>query len=105
MATGATSLAVRNIAANAQVGLLFHGERSRRSGRVLRIQGRANFRPGIRHAAILRFAPKYYLSLGAIRDRLAHRRLASLRSRYHRQTPPGGMIEVMPESAEFLPAP
>ena len=104
MATGASSLAVRNVAANAQIVLLFHGERSQRSGQVLRIQGRANFRKGIRHPAILRFAPKYYLSLGAIRDMLAHWRQVPLSRRYHRQTPEGGLIEVVPESAEFLPA-
>ena len=103
MGTGAATLAVRNISARAGVVLLFDAERRGKSDRILRITGHATVRrdtPTLR--VLLRMAMKYFLSPGGMRSELAHFRKWGLRRRYYAQGKPA-VIEVVPETAEFLP--
>jgi hypothetical protein len=103
MGTGQATLTVRNVAAHPNVDLLFDGERRGGSERVLRISGAAVCHkeyPNLR--LVLRFAMKHYLTPGGLRSELAHWRKWRLRQRYYGQGKPA-VIEVMPETAEFLP--
>jgi uncharacterized pyridoxamine 5'-phosphate oxidase family protein len=108
MTTRDRSPAVRNICAHPEVALLFHGERRRRSGRVMLLRGRAAFTPG--RSAIASILPlsiaKYYLSPGGLWDTLANLRRFLVRGRYYAErADQGGVIEITAESAEFLPQP
>jgi hypothetical protein len=90
---------------NPEVVLLFHGERGRRRGRVLRIRGRATFRTERTICAPIYAlsAIRYYLSPGGMANTVRNRRKFGVRARYYgERAGEGGVIEVIPESAEFV---
>lgn len=98
---------VRNIAAHPSVVLLFHGERTG-DRRVLRVHGIATFRKeaGLKRKIVGQMIPKYYVAPGALRHMLRHLRKLPLMARYYMErNEPAGLIEVVPERAEFLGAP
>ncbi len=106
MNTRAASPAARDIAANPNVVLLFDAERGRRSGQVLRIRGTARLRKSLGLRVLLRFAAKYHLSPGGLRNLLSHLGTLLVRVRYYgERTGEAGTLEVTPESFEFLPRP
>ena len=101
-----TSPTVRNIQACPRVVLLFEGDRGRHHDRCLRITGVARFREdaALTRSVALHAARKYYLSIPALLSTLRNaRRLAAMRR--YRAERASGMIEVVPETAEFLPVP
>ena len=106
MNNATTSPTVRNIAANPRVVLLFEADRGRRRDRCLRIRGAATFRQdaAIMRRVSLRAALKYQFSLPALLSTLRNARKLSVMKRYRAERS-SGMIEVVPESAEFLPMP
>jgi nitroimidazol reductase NimA-like FMN-containing flavoprotein (pyridoxamine 5'-phosphate oxidase superfamily) len=101
-----TSPTVRNIAANPRVVLLFEADCGRRRNRCLRITGVATFREdaSIMRRVSVRAALKYQFSLPALFSTLRNGRKLLTMKRY-RSERSSGMIEVAPESAEFLPMP
>ena len=101
------TLAARNVKADPRVSVLFEVEQDQSDRRVLRISGRASVRMDqkAQRSYNLRVVRKYILTLGGIRNELAHIRLFSLRSTYRAQGAEKGqpcVIEVIPEQAEFL---
>jgi hypothetical protein len=89
------------------LSVLFEVEQDRSPHRVLRISGRASVRTEqqAQRSYGLRAARKYLLTLGAIRNALAHIRQLPLRLNYIAQGVEKGqpcVIEVIPLEAEFL---
>ncbi len=106
MNTRAASPAARDIAANPHVVLLFHAERARRPGQVLRIRGTARLQKSLGLRVLLRFAAKYHFSPGGLRNLLSNLGTLLVRVRYYgERTGEAGTLEVTPESFEFLPRP
>lgn len=105
--TGAGSLTSRNIAGHPQMTLLFSGEGTGRSDRVLRLRATATFQPGLPPwRVLLRIAAKYYASPRALRVELRHRDKWAIRGRYYRQVKGGpGHLRITPTTAEFLSQP
>jgi general stress protein 26 len=101
-----TSPTVRNIQVRPRVVLLFEGDRGRRRDRCLRITGVATFREdaAVMRSVSMRAARKYYLSVPAFISNLRHARTLRAMRRYRAERT-SGMIEVVPETAEFLPLP
>lgn len=101
-----TSPTVRNIQVRPSVVLLFEADRGRRHDRCLRIRGVARFREDatLMRSVSLRAARKYYLSLSALLSTLRNARKLVAMRRYRAERA-SGMIEVVPETAEFLPIP
>lgn len=103
------TLAARNVRADPRVVLLLDVERDPDSRQVLRIHGRATWRPPREvMTAYPRLVSKYYLCPGGIRNSLRHRRQARFFPAYLAQgTRRGGpgWIEVIPERAELLLSP
>jgi hypothetical protein len=107
MSTRSENPIVRDLLRNPEVVLLFRGEGGRRH-RVLRVRGRATFRTdrSITLPVYTLSAVRYYLSPGGISNTFRNRRLFGVRTSYYRERAgEGGVIEVVPESAEFLPDP
>ncbi len=108
MTTRSENPIVRDLLRNPQVVLLFDGDRGRRQGRVLRVSGRATFRTD-RCTIVPIYAlsgVRYYLSPGGIANTLKNRHKFGVRTRYYTERAgEGGVIEVVPENAEFLKAP
>jgi uncharacterized pyridoxamine 5'-phosphate oxidase family protein len=108
MTTRSENPTVRDLKLNPEVLLLFDGERGVRRNRVLRIRGRASFRSE-RHILVPVFALsalRYYLSPGGMANTLRHRRKFGVRTHYYSERAgESGVIEVVPETAEFLPSP
>ena len=107
MTTRSENPTVRDLMRNPEVVLLFHGDRGRRRGRVLRIRGRATFRTVRTICAPIYAlsAIRYYLSPGGMTDTFRNRRKFAVRARYYgERAGEGGVIEVVPESAEFVTA-
>jgi len=107
MTTRSENPTVRDLMRNPEVVLLFHGERGRRRGRVLRIRGRATFRTERTICAPIYAlsAIRYYLSPGGMANTFRNRRKFGVRARYYgERAGEGGVIEVVPESAEFVTA-
>ncbi len=108
MTTRSENPTVRDLMRNPEVVLLFHAERGGGRDRVLQVRGRAAFRTE-RHILAPVFALsalRYYLSPGGIANTIRHRRKFGVRMRYYgERAGEGGVIEVIPESAEFLPSP
>jgi len=101
------TLAARNVKADPRVSVLFQVEQDRSSHRVLRIRGRASVQTDqrVQRSYNLRAARKYLLTLGGIRNHLAHIRQFPLRLHYAAQSAEKGqpcVIEVIPEAAEWL---
>jgi hypothetical protein len=102
-ATGQATLAARNAAAQPEIAVLLDGEARGRRERVLCLRGSATVRRELPDWRVLaRFALKYYLRGAA--SELRHARLWGLRRRYYGQGLPA-VIDFVPESAEWLPAP
>ena len=110
--TGETSPTGRGISVHPDVTLLFDGERGPRSSRLLRLRGRAVYRRERRIVVrvLLGLARKYYFTPPGLRNLLANAKKIPLTVRFYAE--PGweergkglGMImEVLPESLEFLP--
>jgi uncharacterized pyridoxamine 5'-phosphate oxidase family protein len=102
----------RGISVHPDVALLFDGERGLRSSRLLRVRGRAAFRGESRIAArvILGLARKYFLTRPGLRNLLAHARTLPVAVRFYADGWRGErgkglrvIMEVLPESFEFLP--
>ncbi len=106
MGTRAASPAARDIAANPDVVLLFHAERGRRRGQVLRIRGTARLRKSLRLRVLWGFAAKYHLSPGGLKNLASSLGTVLVRARYYGERAEGaGTLEVTPERFEFLPPP
>ncbi len=108
MTTRSENPTVRDLRRNPEVVLLFRGERGRRKGRVLRIRGRATFRtePRILAPIYALSGIRYYLSPGGIANTIRNRRKFGVRTAYYRERAgEGGVIEVVPGTAEFLQVP
>ena len=99
---------VRDLKQNPEVVLLLHGDRRKRPDRVLRIRGNATFRtePEI-VAAVQRLAlRRYYLSAGGLWNALRNvHRVKRMRQYYAERGGESGVIEVVPDTAEFLRLP
>ena len=108
MNNAATSPTARNIAAGSPVVLLFDADRGDERGRCLRVTGTARYIIDdrlLRNVA-MRALPKYYLSFGALRTALRHlNRLSAMRRYYAERGGGSGVIEVTPETAEFIEHP
>jgi hypothetical protein len=103
MSTRSENPTVRDLRRNPEVVLLFDV-----AGRVLRIRGRAAFRTERRVvvSVALLSALRYFASPGAIRSAWRNRGKWPLRAQYvDERTGDGGVIEVTPETAEFLKLP
>ena len=108
MAPRAASPAARHVSASPNVVMLFDGERrSRRRGvRVLRIGGRARLVRRLPLPVLWRFALKYHLSSGGLRNLVQNLRTLPVRVRYYgERAGEGGVLEVSPETVEFLEVP
>lgn len=107
IATGAESWTSRNVSRHPEITLLFSGEKSGRTDRVLRLRGTASVQRGLPPwRVLLRIAAKYYASPRALRVELRNTGKWHLRKRYYAQLKGGpGHIRVVPTIAEFLPRP
>lgn len=108
MAPRAGNPVVRDLTLNPEVALLFHGEQSRKPDRALRVRGQATFvrDPAVVQAVQRRALRRYYLSPGGFWNTLKHLRRAGIMRRYYGERGgDSGVIEVVPETAEFLPLP
>lgn len=106
MITGEGSPAVHHISAHPAMILLFDAERARPPNRVLRVRGRATVskEEGLRQMFVRRAARKYFLCPGGLWDMLTHFRKLRLWVRgYAGGRGRAAVIEVVPETAEFLP--
>lgn len=102
----------RGIFVHPDVALLFDGERGPPSSRVLRVRGRAVYRRerGTVARVLLGIARKYFLAASGLRNLWAHAKTVPPAVRFYaeRREEGGGqdlglIIEVVPESFEFLP--
>ena len=106
MGTRSGNPIVRDLIRNPEVVLLFARERGRRRDRVLRIRGRAVFIRGGPPLVYVRMALRYYLPPRGLWNWIRHVRLVPVTVRYYRERgDEGGLIEIVPEMAEFLPVP
>ena len=110
--TGELTPTGRSISVHPDVTLLFDGEGGPRSSRLLRVRGHAVYRreSGIVARVLLGLARKYFLTPPGLRNLLAHARKVPLAIRFYaepgwevRGQGVGLIIEVVPESFEFLP--
>jgi len=113
--TGETNPTSRGISAHPDVALLFDGERGSRSSRLLRVRGRAVFRreSAITGRVMLALARKYFLTRPGLRNLLAHAGTVPTTVRFYAEgwanvrkelgRAPAMILEVLPESFEFLP--
>jgi hypothetical protein len=106
MGARAESPAARNVVANPRAVLLFDTADGEPSDPVLRMTGTAVVKRGAAwQKQGLLFARKYILSPGDLRDTFANVSRLLDRVRYYAERGNAGMIEVTPESAEFLAKP
>ncbi|MCC6382275.1 MAG: nitroreductase family deazaflavin-dependent oxidoreductase, partial [Dehalococcoidia bacterium] len=107
MTTRSENPVVRDLLRNPAVVLLFHGEKLSDQRAVVRIRGQATFHTTRRETlpVYALAALRYYLSPGGIANTVRHWRQFRLSLRYKGERAGGGVIEVVPESAEFLPNP
>lgn len=104
-ATGAGTVAARNVGADDRVSVLLDAERAGPSSVVLRLWGTATVRPGLPSPmTFARLARKYYLAPGGARVELAHARQWPLRVRYYRQSE-GVVLAIAPGAAELVAVP
>ncbi len=110
--TAETTPTGRGICVHSDVSLLFDGERGPRSSRVLRVRGRAVYRRerGLVARVLLRIARKYFLAAPGLRNLWAHAKTVPPAVRFYAERREEGrgqvvglIIEVVPESFEFLP--
>ncbi len=109
---GEASPTGRGISVHPDVTLLFDCERGPPSNRLLRVRGQAVYRRerGIVARVLLGLARKYFLTPPGLRNLLANARLIPLWVRFYvepgweqRGRGLGIIMEVLPESVEFLP--
>ena len=108
MGTRAENPTVRDLMLNPEVVLLFHGERASRQNRVLRMRGRATFRTDrkVLIPVYALFVLKYWLSPGGLWNMISNRGKLALDRRYKgERSGGGGIVEVVPESSQFLRLP
>ena len=107
IATGMESWTSRNIDGRPELVLLFSGEGSGRTDRILRLRGTATVRRGLPPWRILlRIGAKYYTSPRALRAELANIRKWRFRTRYCGQAKGDpGHLRIVPTTAEFLSRP
>ena len=100
-------VASREAARHPEMVLLFSGEGSAQTDRVLRLRGTATFRRGLPPwGVLLRIVAKYYASPRALRVELRNIQKWRLRTCYYGQTKGGpGHLRVVPTTAEFLSRP
>jgi len=108
MSTRSENPTARDLIRNHEVVLLFHGEQSRGPARALRVRGRAVFRTGrgigIPVAALS--AVRYLLPPGGIWNTIINHRTFGVNLRYKdERAGEGGIIEIVPLTAEFLKLP
>ncbi|GHP01069.1 hypothetical protein KSF_111160 [Reticulibacter mediterranei] len=109
LGTSDRTLAVHNIKAHPQVSVLLAVEQDTNSPRTLRIKGKARLLTDqqTQRTYRLNIARKYFMTLGGVRNTLAHiHQIQPLR--YHIQNTEKGnpcIIEVIPEQAELLSNP
>jgi uncharacterized pyridoxamine 5'-phosphate oxidase family protein len=113
--TGETTPTSRGIAVHPDVSLLFDGERDPRSGRLLRVRGRAVFRTesGITARVMLALARKYFLTPAGLWNMATHAGRIPATVRFYVEgradvrkkigRGPAMILEVQPESFELLP--
>jgi hypothetical protein len=113
--TGESNLTWRGISARPNVALLFDDELGPRSGRLLRMRGRAVFRTEIATVGrvMLGLARKYFLTRPGLRNLRAYVRTVPAAVRFYAEGSaqarrelgrrPAMILEVLPESLEFLP--
>lgn len=113
--SGESSPTWRGIPARPDVALLFDDELGPRSNRLLRMRGRAAFRPEIAIVGrvLLGLARKYFLTRPGLRNLGAHVRTLPATVRFYAEGSakarkelgrgPAVILEVLPESFEFLP--
>jgi hypothetical protein len=113
--TGESSLTWRGISAHPNVALLFDDELGPSSGRLLRTRGRAVFRTEIAIVGrvMLGLARKYFLTRPGLRNLRAHVRTVPAAVRFYAEGSAKArkelgrrsavILEVLPESFEFLP--
>lgn len=104
MTTRSENPVVRDLLRNPSVVLLFHGEKLREQPAVLRIHGQALFHTTRRETLPVYSlaALRYYLSPGGIANTLRNWRQVRRSLRYKVERSGGGVIEVVPETAEFI---
>jgi len=98
----------RDIMRSGETALLFHAERGRSGGRALRVRGSARFRTDRRTVRLIALlsARKYFLSPGGAWNVVQNRGKLGLRGRYvGERAGEGGVVEVVPATAEFLRLP
>ena len=109
LGTSDRTLAAFNVKADPNVTLLFNVERAPDDRRLLRVRGRASLTtdPVTCKVYVRRVIYKYFMSWGGLTHMLRHARLWSIMRRYHGSGEKGNacVIEVSPESAEWLVAP
>ena len=108
MGTRRSNPTVRDLIENPEVVLLFHGERSRHPDGVLRMRGRATFRTerSARVPVYALAALRHYLAPGGIWNIVRNRHKRAVDARYKgERAGEGGVIEVVPETGEFLQLP
>jgi hypothetical protein len=107
MTTGTGTRAARNVAHHPGVTLLFRGEHTGMSQRMLRMRATATCRAGMPPWSVLvRIAAKYYLAPRALAVELRNAGKWALRMRYYASVEGGaGHLVVVPTAAEFVPAP
>ncbi len=110
--TANTTPAGRSIAVHPEVALLFDGEQDQRSDRIVRVRGHAIFRgeSGVGRRVMLGLARKYFFTWRGLHNLLAHARTVPVAVRFYAQgwreergTGLKAIMEVLPESVEFLP--
>lgn len=106
MTNGETSPTVRNIAADPRVVLMFDAGQSD-DGRCLRIAGTARFRSerSALTRTVRRELLKYHLAPAALLSDARHPGRIPSMLRYYLERRDGGVIEVSPSDAQFLPLP
>jgi hypothetical protein len=105
--TGPESRAGKNVARHPEVGLLFAGERTDETRRLLRARGNATRHHGLPPWRVLvRIAVKYYVSPRALRVELRNARRFGLRRRYYGQGAGGlGYLRIAVSGFDLVPRP
>ncbi|MBI2912886.1 MAG: pyridoxamine 5'-phosphate oxidase family protein [Chloroflexi bacterium] len=104
----------RSISVHPDVVMLFDGEREPRSGRILRVRGRAAYprEMSIVWRVLMGLARKYFLTRPGLGNLLAHARTVPVAVRFYTKGwgdqglakgLKGVIVEVVPESFEWLP--
>ena len=110
LGTADWTLAAREAAADPRVSVLLQVEHNPQDRRILRITGNAVVRTdgAAQRIFMIQAALRYSWTPGGLLNQWQHRHLLGMMRRYHAQSAHKGkacVIDVTPESAEFLEAP